>query len=175
MLLGVLLIGAGTIINPILKVLTTVAILGAAYLFIVRPVLDTTEEISGGVNEQIRNAQSQAAQASEDFDLNFAKDRAESFASSLRTQWPEAAREVTECVRRADKNAKAMERCDEFGHELVSEGQSPRSFALSYADSLSAQGKTSEAAQVEACVEKAAFSVRDLQRCRDLADRLLFP
>ena len=82
---------------------------------------------------------------------------------------------MTNCVRQADKDAKAMEKCDEFGHQLITEGQSPRNFSLSYADSLSAQGKTAEAALVEKCVEDAAFDVRDLQRCRDLADRLLFP
>ena len=90
------MIGAGTIINPILKIVTTVAILGAAYIFIVKPVLDTTEDITGDVAEQTRQAQINANEASEEFDLNFAKDRAESFATSLRTQWPEAAREVTE-------------------------------------------------------------------------------
>jgi hypothetical protein len=172
---GGAMIGAGTIINPILKVVTTVAILGAVYIFIVKPVLDTTEDITGSVAEQTRQAQINAGNASNDFDLNFAKDRAESFASSLRTQWPEAAREVTDCVRQADKNAKAMERCDELGHELITEGQSRRSFSLSYANSLSAQGKAADAAQVERCVEAAKFDVRDLQRCRDLADRLLFP
>ena len=36
------MLGAGTIINPILKVVTTVAILAAAYIFIVKPILDTT-------------------------------------------------------------------------------------------------------------------------------------
>ena len=169
------MIGAGTIINPILKVVTTVAILGAVYVFIVKPVLDTTESISGNVAQQARQAQINAGTASSQFDLEFARDRAESFASSLRTQWPEAAREVTDCVRKADKSAKAMEKCDEFGHELITQGQSPRNFSLSYADSLSAQGRRADAAQVERCVEQARFDVRDLQRCRDLADRLLFP
>jgi hypothetical protein len=36
------LIGAGTIINPIIKIVTTVVILGAIYLFFVKPALDTT-------------------------------------------------------------------------------------------------------------------------------------
>lgn len=38
------MIGAGTFINPLLKVLTTVAILVAVYFLIVRPVLDTTDK-----------------------------------------------------------------------------------------------------------------------------------
>jgi hypothetical protein len=37
------MIGAGTVINPIIKILTTVAILAAVYFFIVKPTLDTTE------------------------------------------------------------------------------------------------------------------------------------
>lgn len=37
------MLGAGTIINPILKVVTTVAILAAAYIFIVKPILETTD------------------------------------------------------------------------------------------------------------------------------------
>jgi hypothetical protein len=36
------MLGAGTIINPILKIVTTVAILAAVYFFIVKPTLDTT-------------------------------------------------------------------------------------------------------------------------------------
>ncbi|HEX2127925.1 MAG TPA: hypothetical protein VHF58_01775 [Solirubrobacterales bacterium] len=38
------MLGAGTIINPIIKVVTTVAILAAVYFFIIAPILDTTEE-----------------------------------------------------------------------------------------------------------------------------------
>ncbi len=37
------MIGAGTFISPLLKIVTTVAILAAVYFFIVRPILDTTE------------------------------------------------------------------------------------------------------------------------------------
>jgi hypothetical protein len=36
------MLGAGTVINPIIKVITTVAILAAVYFFIVKPALDTT-------------------------------------------------------------------------------------------------------------------------------------
>ena len=36
------MLGAGTVINPILKIVTTIVVLGAVYLFIVKPILDTT-------------------------------------------------------------------------------------------------------------------------------------
>jgi hypothetical protein len=38
------MLGAGTVINPIIKIVTTIIVLGAVYLFIVKPVLDTTNE-----------------------------------------------------------------------------------------------------------------------------------
>jgi hypothetical protein len=47
------MIGAGTIISPIIKIVTTVAILGAVYLFFVKPTLDTTESISSSVGDSI--------------------------------------------------------------------------------------------------------------------------
>ena len=57
------MLGAGTVINPIIKVITTVVILGAVYLFIVKPTLDTTNDafdsfdgISDSVQSQIDNA-----------------------------------------------------------------------------------------------------------------------
>jgi hypothetical protein len=37
------MLGAGTVINPIIKIVTVVAILAATYIFIVKPILDTTE------------------------------------------------------------------------------------------------------------------------------------
>ncbi len=39
------MLGAGTVINPIIKIITTVVILGAVYLFIVKPTLDTTNDV----------------------------------------------------------------------------------------------------------------------------------
>jgi hypothetical protein len=50
------LIGAGTIISPIIKIVTTVAILGAIYLFFVKPTLDTTESISESVGNSINQS-----------------------------------------------------------------------------------------------------------------------
>jgi hypothetical protein len=68
------MLGAGTVINPIIKIVTTVVILAAAYLFIVKPVLDTTEksfdtfgesfdgfdELPGQIQSQVDDALGQA-------------------------------------------------------------------------------------------------------------------
>jgi F0F1-type ATP synthase membrane subunit b/b' len=58
-------IGAGTFINPLLKIVTTVAILGAVYLFIVKPVLDTTEEVSKGINNSVTQSFTQPQREAE--------------------------------------------------------------------------------------------------------------
>lgn len=64
------MLGAGTVINPLIKIITTVAILGAVYLFIVKPALDTTnnafdsfsdsfngfDNLPGQVQSQVDNA-----------------------------------------------------------------------------------------------------------------------
>ena len=50
------MIGAGTIISPIIKIVTTVAILAAVYFFILKPTLDTTESITGNINESINDS-----------------------------------------------------------------------------------------------------------------------
>jgi hypothetical protein len=67
-----------------------------------------------------------------------------------------------------------MERCDDRGQKLVHTVQSDRSFALSYADSLAAQGDGAAAARVEDCVKGAGYQPAAMQRCRNLADDLLF-
>jgi hypothetical protein len=168
------LIGAGTIINPIVKIVTTVVILGAIYLFFVRPILDTTEDVVREGTDQLRQGLANAQQSSDDFDLNFAHDRAASFSDSLRTSWPAASREVRNCIREAGQNVGAMQRCDKFGETIVHAVQSNRNFALSYANSLDSQTRTDDADRVRACVDHAGYKVAAMQQCRNLADRLLF-
>jgi len=45
------MVGAGTVINPLIKIITTVVILGAVYLFIVKPALDTTNNAFDTFND----------------------------------------------------------------------------------------------------------------------------
>ena len=165
------MLGAGTIINPLIKIVTTVAILAAVYFFIVKPTLDTTEEVVEKAGQGIAATQEEAGEA---FDLDFARSRARSFADSLRGTWPAAAREVTGCVKSAGDEARAMARCDQLGQRLVHGVQSDRSFALSYADSLEAQGDDAGANRVADCVKGAGFRSAAMERCRRLADELLF-
>jgi hypothetical protein len=168
------MLGAGTVINPIIKIVTTVIVLAAVGIFIVRPVLDTTDKAIESVNDQIGSAQAQSQDAFDEADLNAAQSRADSYATSLQSTWPAAAREIKGCVRAAGDNIVAAERCAELGQKLVHTVQSDRNFALSYADSLDARGDTAGAERVRDCVKDAGFKPAAMQRCRNLADDLLF-
>ena len=168
------MIGAGTIINPIIKIVTTVVILGAIYLFFVRPILDTTEDVVNQTAAQFRQSQADASERSQDIALSGAESRAQSYATSLQNTWPAAAREVNACIRDARGDAEAMERCAEFGQTVAHTLQSDFNFANSYADSLDAQGKTADADRVRNCVQDAGYKVAAMEHCRNLADRLLF-
>ena len=168
------MLGAGTVINPIIKIITTVAILAAVGIFIVKPVLESTEKISNDVNESINDSFADASDASQAAQIGSLKSRARSYASSLASQWPAAAREVRDCAQAAGNDFKQLNVCVNFGSRLVTQVQSNRNFSLSYADSLRAQGDTAAAAQVEQCVHDAGFETAAMRRCRNLADELLF-
>ena len=168
------MLGAGTIINPIIKIVTTVAILAAVGFFIVRPILDTTEKAIDSADAQLKESQRASQRASRAFDLDFARSRSQAFAGSLQGAWPAAARAIDSCVRNAGDSAARMARCDRLGQKLVHAVQSDRSFALSYAGSLDAQGSDADARRVRDCVKRAGFKPAAMQRCRDKADHLLF-
>lgn len=101
------MIGAGTFINPLLKIVTTVAILAAVYYFMVRPILDTTEKAFDVANPALENAQQQ---------LNEAFSQAEQQIQGTQTfdytvtGPPKQVRRVTRCVERAS-NVAQIQRC----------------------------------------------------------------
>ncbi len=172
------MIGAGTIINPIIKIVTTVAILAAVGIFIVRPILDTTEKTISEVNESVRQSQEQAQQRSHELTQNIAletaQSRTSSFIASLNSTWPEAAREIRSCLKRAEDQLTPTQKCERFAERVVHNVQSSRNFALSYATCVAAQGDAGGAVRIEQCVKDAGYESRAMQRCRDLADQLLF-
>ena len=71
------MLGAGTVINPLIKIITTVVILGAVYLFIVKPALDTTNnafdsfsESFSGFDDLSTNTRSQIKDSIEGLDAD---------------------------------------------------------------------------------------------------------
>jgi hypothetical protein len=99
-------IGAGTIINPIIKVVTTVAILGAVYLFIVKPALDTTEDITDRAFES-----SSSLQESIQNDIQESLDAADLSGNIPLPDSARKAQRLGDCVTAADGDLDRIERC----------------------------------------------------------------
>jgi F0F1-type ATP synthase membrane subunit b/b' len=107
------MIGAGTFINPLIKVITTVAILGAVYLFFVKPALDTTEDISNNVNDSI----SQSFQGFDDLQPSIQQSVRK--AEKLQEQAQQAsanqikdANKLLDCISDASGDVNAIQKCN---------------------------------------------------------------
>jgi hypothetical protein len=95
------MIGAGTIINPIIKIITTVVILGAIYLFFVKPALDTTNN------------------AFDQFGLDGLSETFDGLPSDIQGQIDDAlegtdksdASRLGDCITRAQPNTDRIQRC----------------------------------------------------------------
>ena len=102
------MLGASTVINPIIKIVTTVVILGAVYLFFVKPALDTTENISNSINESISGSFGS-------FDDAF--DEAQDVGvTTPKPSNQKATNKLLNCVQAANQDVDKLQRCAEkFG------------------------------------------------------------
>ena len=104
------MIGAGTFISPLLKILTTVAILAAAYFFIVKPVLETTDNAINRGFDQFENF--------DDFSPNVQKSvrkaqkLQEQQAASSSAQIDEA-NKLLDCITDASGDVAQISRCNQ--------------------------------------------------------------
>ena len=99
------MLGASTVINPIIKIVTTVVILGAVYLFIVKPALDTTENITNSVNESISGS-------FDSFDDAF--DQAQDAGVTIpEPSNQKATNKLLDCVQSANQDVDKLQRCAE--------------------------------------------------------------
>ena len=100
------MLGAGTVINPIIKIVTTVAILAAVYIFIVKPALDTTNSAFESFSDSFNGFDDLPSDIQSQIDDAF-----DDSSNSGRLQ---------DCIDRAvngtDVNQNALDRCvDRFG------------------------------------------------------------
>ena len=109
------MIGAGTFINPLIKIVTTVAILAAIYFFFVKPALDTTEKVArapGDISRSINDT------VNESLDRSFKQqsDLQKSIQNSIDSSIPPSARRAQkrgECISRAGGDVARSQACSE--------------------------------------------------------------
>ena len=104
------MIGAGTVINPIVKVVTTVAILAAVYFFFVKPALDTTEDITDRAFQGIPNAEEIFEGIPDSSELQ------EQIRESIDSSSSATGNKLLRCVQQANQDVDRIQRCTErFG------------------------------------------------------------
>ena len=103
------MLGAGTIINPLIKVITTVAILAAVYFFIVKPTLDTTEEAFNAVSPAFE--QFEGVPEGVEKSLRQAQRLRENANDASPIQLREA-NKLLDCIRRAASDVEKIRRCN---------------------------------------------------------------
>ena len=118
------MVGAGTFLNPLLKVVTTIAILAAVYFFLVRPILDTTEDISGQINNSVNRGLDQAAKAQRQAHL--AEKQAQqqgdqSFSIQASGLTLKQAQKIQNCVQNAGQDTAALQACGELANRLANQ------------------------------------------------------
>lgn len=104
------MIGAGTFINPLLKILTTVAILAAVYFFIVKPVLETTESTIDRSFDSIEGFEGFGPNVQQS--IRQAERLREQQAASSNAQIEEA-NKLLECITGAQGNVTVIQRCNQ--------------------------------------------------------------
>lgn len=106
------MIGAGTFINPLLKVVTVVAILAAVYYFAIRPVLDTTEDITNrtfdAVNPALESSQEQIKEALRQAEQSTPGSQSFSYQVSGP---PKQVKRVLDCIQRAGNDVARLQAC----------------------------------------------------------------
>ncbi len=108
------MIGAGTIISPIIKIVTTVAILAAAYVFIIKPTLDTTEKVTDSVSNSFGESFGEAGGLSPSIEKSIrqAEKLQEQAAQASQTQVQDA-NKLLGCITRAEQDVEKITACNE--------------------------------------------------------------
>jgi|SRR5687767_2531923 hypothetical protein len=100
------MIGAGTFINPLIKVITTVAILAAVYFFFVKPALDTTSDITENVGDSISDSRKAFNRELRQTDVPTS-----TFSYSFTSNNEKAIDKATKCIANAGNDQAQIQEC----------------------------------------------------------------
>ena len=99
----------GTLITGLVRVLVVVGTLAAAYYFIVRPVLDTTEKVSTGINDNIQRSLDEANEA---FDQANVTPRTQTqITTQIKNVPTNRLPQLSKCINRNPSSIAHIERC----------------------------------------------------------------
>jgi len=102
----------GTLISGVVRVVVVVATLAAAYYFVVRPVLDTTEKVTAGVNGSLERTMNDAFRQTD-----IPRQQQISITRKVRSASGKDTQRLMNCVSRAGMDVNRLNRCaNRFSH-----------------------------------------------------------
>lgn len=99
----------GTLITGVVRILVVVATLAAAYYFILRPVLDTTERVSGGISGGIQKSLDEANRAFEDSNVSNQTQR--QITTNIKNVPNSKLPRLSDCINRNPTSIQHIQRC----------------------------------------------------------------
>jgi hypothetical protein len=105
----------GNLSAGIIRLLVTVGILAAVYFFLVKPALDTSENISREVNENVRRGFEQPGVTNINKTIDDVNRQVQrEIKKSLRASKQQGdADQLIRCIQRANQNVNRIQRCSE--------------------------------------------------------------
>jgi predicted PurR-regulated permease PerM len=114
------MVGAGTFLNPLLKIVTVVAVLAASYFFIVKPILDTTNDTIDRAFDESANIQKSVQQSIKQANQQANQQGAGNVQFSASGLSPKQAEKIQNCVQKASGDVNALQACGELANRLSS-------------------------------------------------------
>jgi NAD-specific glutamate dehydrogenase len=99
----------GTLVSGVVRILVVVATLAAAYYFILRPILDTTEKVSGGISNNIQKSLDEANEAFSH--SNVTPQTQNQITTSIKNVPPDRLPRLNTCIQRNPTSIAHIERC----------------------------------------------------------------
>ena len=115
---GEKMVGAGTFLNPLLKVVVTVAVLAATYFFIVKPILDTTNNTIDRAFDESANIQKSVQQSIKQANQQAQQQGAENVQFQASGLTPKQAERVQNFVAKAGGDFNALHACGRLAERL---------------------------------------------------------
>lgn len=91
--------------------MVVVATLAAAYYFIVRPVLDTTEKVSSGINGNIQRSLDEANRAFDQANIQVSPETMNEINTDITSVPASKQPRLAKCIQRKPGNLRHIERC----------------------------------------------------------------
>jgi predicted PurR-regulated permease PerM len=107
------MIGAGTFISPLIKIVTTVAILAAVYFFVVKPTLDTTNEAIDRSFDAFSPAIEQAQNVGPQIEKSIKQaQKLQDTSAQTSSQQIQQATKLLNCINGASGNVDKIQNCN---------------------------------------------------------------